>query len=553
MNGLFKCLVGVFVLMCLFTGCGPKTQQDSNPDPGQEVTIEMTGDSQIEAFMPDRDNPPQVQMVLDGHQGDVTCLAFTTDGRYLVSASYGDYSLRIWDTADGQELSNVRTRNRVRSLAITPDGRTIITADAYHRLTWWTFENGIIGVPVIAAVKAGDALAISPDGKIIATTGYNLPVRLWYTGFPEPFKTLENSEHHRVLTFSPSGEHLAGGGHGNRISIWKSNSWKEKKYTISKIAKDSDVSSITVSPDGKYLATGHNDSSIVIFDLEDREERHNFFVHNASTRALVFSPDSKRLVTAQQNKRIYIWDSKTAGGLAQLSYHSQPVVSLAFAPEGDLLATGGEDRKIVFWGSGISAQPSLDTPVTGGSETTPAKAPPFQPEIVEGKRNFISAPNASDVSPYWLTEGETAIETADQDNPVFVIRYGGMIRQDIVIGNAVGRYLLVIAWAASERANPGEDQTGYPYIYGYWLNKDDTRKIDGYLQGENMLLKPTIADEWGLIYGIFPVPDNCNAIRFFMHQADGGQPQNGSAARFDEPGVFLFDTRKEAIQFMRNY
>lgn len=549
MNRLLKYLVGVLVLVFLLTGCGKKTQEDT----GQAVTIEMSGDSQAVAFMPDRDSPPQVQMVLEGHQGEVTGLAFTKDSRYLVSVSYGDYSLRVWDTADGQELSNVRTRNHVRSMVITPDGNTIITADAYHKVTWWAFENGVIGASVIAAGKAGDALAVSPDGKLIATTGYKLPVQLWNPGFSEPFKILEGSERHRVLAFLPSGKYMAGGGRGNSFSLWDTGSWKEKTYTISKVGKDSEITSIAVSSDGKYLASGHNDSSIVIYDLEDREELHNFYVPDAVTRALAFSPDSKRLITAQQDKKIYIWDSKTAKGLAQLQYHTQPVVSLAFGPGGDMMATGGEDRKIVLWGSGASAAPGIDTAETEGSDTVPAKAPPFEPEMVDGKRNYVNAPNASAVSPYWVTEGETAIETDDRDNPLFVLRYGGMFHQDVTIGDASGRFLLIISWAASERANPGDDQTGYPYLYGYWLNKNDPQKIEGYLKGESMLLKSTIADEWGLIYGIFPVPDNCTAIRLFMHQADGSQPQNGSAVRFDEPGVFLFAKQEEAIQFMRNY
>ena len=61
-------------------------------------------------------------------------------------------------------------------------------------------------------------------------------------------------------------------------------------------------------------------------------------------------------------------------------------------------------------------------------------------------------------------------------------------------------------------------------------------------------------NEWVPAWGIFQVPSGTGAIRFFLDQAERKDvPQNGSAARFDDLGLYLFDTEKEASAFVKSY
>jgi DNA-binding beta-propeller fold protein YncE len=537
-----------------------------------QMTIEMTGESGAEPFMKDRGQPPRAHQVLSGHQGEVTELAFTPDSRYLVSASYGDYSIRLWDLQTGEEISSVRTANRVRSMALPPDGTRILTADAYNNIIMWPIDFDAIGEPQTIASNAGDNLAISPDGELMAVTGWKLPVRLWNLEDKQLIDTIDKKTDRRVLAFSPSGKLLAGGGKGNNFTAWETGDWDETRLKLGKVSPDSDVMSIAVSPDDKYVGTGHSDSSIVIYDLEGRRELHNYFVTDAATRAIRFSPDGQLFATAHQNRKIYLWDTGTAEALAELKHHADAVVSLAFSPDGTALASGGEDRQIVIWTSGApgfapGAEPAAAVePTPEGEPPAAASAEPGETidaagagggyVEIDGNRNFIKNNDASAVGPAssWETKGDVSIETDDEGNHIFVTRYSGMFWQDAPIEEAAGRYALLVAWASSERVNSGGDQTGAPYLYGYMLNKDDPNKINAYLnQGDQLLLKSYSADEWGLIYGIFQVPDNTGGIRFFMQQADGRQPQNGSAARFDEPGIFFFDSHAQAMEFLKNY
>ncbi|MCP5051099.1 MAG: hypothetical protein GY940_28300 [bacterium] len=519
----------------------------------------FTGD--VVSFMADPKKPPSASLVLTGHQGGVSNLSFTPDGRYLVSASYSDYSLRLWDPATGRELSSARTPKRVRSIAISPDGAYVLTADAYKNIRKWPIIDGTIGDPQTLSEKAGDSLALSPDGKYIAATAFKKEVVVLDAANGSPVETLAMEPDRRVLAFSRSGKLLAGGGQGNTYSIWDTNGWKEKRYDIRKVDRMGSISSIHFSPDGKYLATGHTDSSIVIFDLEEREELHNFFVRDSATNAVRFSPDNRLLATAQNDKRVYLWEVKTGQYQAVLGGgHGDAVKSLSFSPDGSALATGGDDRKIIIWRSGPAPASS---PEPGISSSPPPATPPsnspdgsYQPKMedFEGHPNLLGDMNAHRVTPAWKTKGEVSVEFEKEDNYFFSLRYNGVFWQDAPINpGSAGQYALLICWGSSERINPNGEQTGLPYLYGYMLKKGNPNKINAYLQGQKMLLTTQTANEWGVMWGIFKIPPDTGAIRFFMQQADGKQPQNGSVARFDEPGIFIFNSEAEAQQFAKNY
>lgn len=532
-----------------------------------QITIEIGSDGfqqhgytgVVQPFIKDPENPPRVQQILSGHHGEITRLEFTPDNRYLVSASYGDYSIRVWNPFTAEEISNARTEHRVRSMIITPDGSGIITADAYKNIILWPLSLGTIGEPQTLFSNAGETVAISPDGKILASAGWKQSVRLWDLKNLKLVDTIGENSSYRALRFSFSGDILVGGGDGVTYSIWDSKKWKEKTYKIRKVMKDSGISAIDISRDGEYLATGHSDSSIVIFNLKKRRELHNFYVRDAAALDVKFSPDNTLLATAQYDKKIYLWEVKTAKRLEILDKHTDAVTCLAFSVDGTVLASGGDDRKIILWGSGtmpgsVPGQTISDFDDSTGSKIPGIIEPAKETVEIDGQLNRIKYPDARQFNGNWHSKGEVSIEkdAEEEDNFNFVIRYSGMIWQDVPIG-AEGKYALLISWASSERVNPDGDQTGLPYLYGYMLDKSDKNKINTYLRGEQMMLKPVIPNEWGVVYGIFQVPRETGAIRLFLQQADGRQPHDGSAARFDEPGIFIFETQEQAEAFAKKY
>jgi hypothetical protein len=137
------------------------------------------------------------------------------------------------------------------------------------------------------------------------------------------------------------------------------------------------------------------------------------------------------------------------------------------------------------------------------------------------------------------------------------VRNKGYFLQDVTLPDeSVGKYALLIGRAASERINADGVITGLPYLYGYMMESANPRggRIKSYLQGQQMRCWAKTPNEWVTVWGIFEVVSGTGAIRFFLDQAQRKDlPQNGSAARFDDLGLYLFDTEEEAKAFVQVY
>lgn len=171
--------------------------------------------------------------------------------------------------------------------------------------------------------------------------------------------------------------------------------------------------------------------------------------------------------------------------------------------------------------------------------------------------NLLQNPNADQDGQSWRAFGETAIESTTTNDAHFVVRNGGYFIQDVELPKgASGQYLVLLGRGAGERVNPDGAITGSPYLYGYMMQPPgpDRKEILEYLQGQRMFAQTTATDEWTNMWGIFEVPAGTTKVRFFLNQAlRAGVPHNGSAARFDNLGLYLFATRKDAQAFVRQY
>jgi WD40 repeat protein len=105
---------------------------------------------------------------LKGHTNEVTCLAWTADGRKLISGSL-DSSIRTWDTITWQQIAVFTHRNLVHGIAISPNGRILASASVDNTARLWNLENG---QPIGSALQHADyvnCVLFSTDGKLLAT------------------------------------------------------------------------------------------------------------------------------------------------------------------------------------------------------------------------------------------------------------------------------------------------------------------------------------------------------------------------------------------------
>lgn len=169
-------------------------------------------------------------------------------------------------------------------------------------------------------------------------------------------------------------------------------------------------------------------------------------------------------------------------------------------------------------------------------------------------RNLLENPNADQGMKLWRASGEATVEVCAGNDPCFVVRNGGYFFQDVLLtDDAVGQYAVLIGRGTSERINANGAITGLPYLYGYMMGENGDSVL-AYLQDPQMLAKPRMREEWVDMWGIFRVPERTKRIHFFLNQGlRNGVPHNGSAARFDNLGLYIFTAKEDAEAFVRQY
>ena len=180
-------------------------------------------------------------------------------------------------------------------------------------------------------------------------------------------------------------------------------------------------------------------------------------------------------------------------------------------------------------------------------------APPRKIELqpTATAQNFLKNGSATNGLQAWKPYGEVEVMERGNNN-FFSLRNGSSLLQDIQVTTTDVHYALLIGTMNSERIG---DVTGLPYLWGSITNIDDKgKRTMNWLQGQNMRCAAQSPSEWAIGYGIFPIRPSAKMVQVKLAQAERkGTPQNGSAANFDDVGLYFFATEEEAKSFAESF
>jgi len=315
--------------------------------------------------------------VQSGHTNWVESVAFSPDGKYALSGS-SDNTLKLWDVTTGRELKTFEGHtSSVRSVAYSPDGRYALSGSWDTTVRIWDIETTKT-IKVFRKHKGFvQSVAFSPDGKFALSGGDDGTMMLWDVTTGEELRVFKHPPAVLAVAFSPDGKYALSGSLDGSIKLWNLTTGDSEKFWDVSTGKEIDtfkvhadaVTSVTFSPDGKYVVSGSNDKTVKIWN-----KRYNPFLSPPSTeeigvavKSVAFSRDGKHVAVAglAQDINVYDCEKMTVRDYPQdrdIMYlmprfwsgilrkaHKLYVNSVAFSPDGKYLLSGGADNSLKLW------------------------------------------------------------------------------------------------------------------------------------------------------------------------------------------------------------
>ncbi|MDZ7968696.1 MAG: serine/threonine-protein kinase [Nostoc sp. DedSLP03] len=347
-----------------------------------------------------------------GTLSSVNALAISPDGHTLASAS-DDKNIKLWDLNTKKVLASLSGHTHaVKSVTFSPDGQILATASDDKTIKLWQFDTLKEICTLWGHAHAVKSVAFSPDGQILASGSWDKTIKLWDVNTGREICTIAGHQLKvNSVAFSPQGQLLASTSYDRTIRLWQitrgggaggrlaaSVAEREQGDMDSAELKDRPqgtkeispfplppaplphfplppapcpfpsaplphfprllgtlsghawaVLTVAFSPDGQILATGSDDNTIKLWDVNTGQLICTLVGHSWSVVAVAFTADGETLLSASCDKTVKLWRVSTAEEIVTLSGHVDSVSAVAVSKVTQLIASGSRDKTIKLW------------------------------------------------------------------------------------------------------------------------------------------------------------------------------------------------------------
>lgn len=335
----------------LLEACRPETEipRAKRPEPDRKVEPETT---------PGPSEPPAVlKRKLSGHKNWVNTVAVSPDGKWV--ASGGDDNLvKVWDPQTGTCLKTLEGHvDKVRGVAITPDGACIVSGSNDHNICVWDVRSGtllrkwqVFSGMLLKWLNIGDyvlSIAVLPDGRTILSAGAGKMTVRWWTLAGELLTEFHgHRDTIRSVAISKDGRYAASGSDDRTIKCWE---LAFGKCLATCHGHSGATNSVQFAPDGQHVISGSEDKTVRIWELKTGICVGTLEGHNSAIDSVALSPDGKLVAsTGFTDHTIRLWNFKTGVSVDVLQMDASPT-SVAFSPTGEHIVAGTAGNDIYVY------------------------------------------------------------------------------------------------------------------------------------------------------------------------------------------------------------
>ncbi|KIK13712.1 hypothetical protein PISMIDRAFT_118339 [Pisolithus microcarpus 441] len=292
-------------------------------------------------------------LACEGHTDGVFSVAFSSDGKKIVSGSW-DKTVRVWDAERGVKIGSHLEGHTdgVNSVAVSHDGKRIASGSVDKTIRVWDAERGVqIGSYLQGHTDRVISVAFSPSGKRIVSGSWDKTVRVWDAeGGVQIGSHLEgHTDRVDSVAFSPDGKRIVSGSKDKTVRTWDAETGAQIGSHLE--GHTDGVNSVAFSPDGKRIVSGSVDKTVRVWDAERGVQiGSNFMGHTDRIISVAFSPDGKRVVSGSVDKTVRVWDAERGIQIgSHFEGHPNVVISVAFSPDGKRIVSGSWDKTVRVW------------------------------------------------------------------------------------------------------------------------------------------------------------------------------------------------------------
>lgn len=290
--------------------------------------------------------------IFEGHAGIVTSVAISHDGRLAISGGF-DRTTRIWEIRTARALHVFQEQpDVVWAVALSRDGRFAVsggqdkTGTSDFALRLWDLKGKGEARRLSGHYDIISGLTFSSDSRSILSSSWDQTVRIWNAESGEQRQSIPQGEPLTSLAISPDGRYLLLGTARAHLRLWD---LQGSRASLNLEGNSDYVESVAFSPEGDRAVAGCNDKTARIWNLRSGRLLHALRGHTGAVRGVAYSPDGRRVLTASFDRTVRLWDVESGAQLQSFEGSSGEVYCVAFSPNGRFALSGGADGKIRVW------------------------------------------------------------------------------------------------------------------------------------------------------------------------------------------------------------
>ncbi|PAV14667.1 nucleotide-binding-oligomerization-domain like receptor [Pyrrhoderma noxium] len=286
---------------------------------------------------------------LKKHTKAVTTVNFSPSGNNVVSGSW-DGTILVWDAFTGEVVREIECEGEVNSVTYSPN-ELYILAGGSEWMSMWDVDDVKAPPKVFQVDESILRVAFSPDSsRFVSLNDDRDAIQIWDASWGEEDTkpTFEEQGPIQSISLSPSGKFIASGSLDSSIYLWN----VQRGEFVKKLKLRCHVRSISFSPvNEKLIAFGTLFGTVQVWDVTN-EEPVTIGNHRRLVSSVAFSPLDVNHVASGSYNTIYIWNVEHRKlAVRPLIGHTSYVNAVAYSPDGTRLVSGSQDKTVRIWNS----------------------------------------------------------------------------------------------------------------------------------------------------------------------------------------------------------